>query len=464
MKQISRILLFFAGLFAFVACQQDNSFNSEGVRITLNTDQPVARTLIEADGDGTYTAKWHNGDVLGVFTDTPSSELGKSDCFEFTNTAAEGTVGSFTAELNDVSGAITLYSFYPRSQFETNYNDGNTGLTVKQIQNPTLTSFDPTTDILVGQPKNVTIAGNEVTVNNLKFTRVMAIVKIVLKDATTGDKLSADVVNSVKMETTNTALTGRAKVNLQTGEFVSIINGATTKFNDVEAKYTPSQNFTINDSNAAYVVVNPNGIANGETITFTIDTDKNTIAKTVSLTEDMNFKAGHVTTITLNIKDSEVTPKTNMTYFEKVTTAPANWEGEYLLAYAPAGEDTYYIATNAASNQFATVAVTAVDGKIEKEKGVSFIMTLVKDAGTDKYYIKLPNGKIVKNSSGSYISAVGNIGEETSQWAISCNAGEVTFVSNSGYHLKWDKGNGVLKLYKSSNTNNPLPSLFKLNE
>lgn len=302
MRKAFKLFALVAGIATLaVSCEKEADSNiQEPLNLVIRSGAPETKTAIAYDGDKTYTPSWSAGDAIGVFftnvSGTPT---------EFVNADA-GNVALFepSAEITSVSGDQTLYAFYPASAYNSAISGKTIRINVKDLQNPdALGTFDKSADILVARP----YAGNITTINNdggiidLAFARLLSVLKITpVDDATAIDN---EYVKSIKIEYNgsgdNDPLTGRVELDLNTGEFGSW----TVKTYSASANYGESV-FALNGTNAAYLLVNPATIASGKEVTFTVKTNKHDASKTFTLGADMEFPAGNIAKIGLNIDDT----------------------------------------------------------------------------------------------------------------------------------------------------------------
>lgn len=276
----------------------------EPLNLIIRAGAPETRTAISNNGDGTYTPSWGAGDAIGVFfTEVTGSPV------EFDNSEA-GLVATFApkTEISGITGDQTLYAFYPFGAFNATIQESTSvRMNVKDTQTPTsVSTFDPSADLLVAKPYagNVTTITSNGGIVDMKFARVLSVVKITPTDGTTGSILSDEFVKSIKMEYNGVSdnnddpLTGRVALDLNTGDF----GNWTVKTYSAAANYNDVV-FALNGTNAAYIIVNPATIASGKTLTFTVKTDKHDIVKEITLTKDLSFPAGNIATIALNLND-----------------------------------------------------------------------------------------------------------------------------------------------------------------
>lgn len=231
---MKKILYTFAALLFLAACTQEQVISEEPVigpvtepadgvvSVTLVADSPETRTEL-----GTLDNKpfpfWSAGDnvwVLPAHVDAvPRDQSGDAvypaTLFEGGLTEASQSA-SFTGEME---AGRTYLAFYPDREGYDEENGIHTGgvyvgydewgdydpfpflsFAIPAEQYPTRNSFDKAADFLVSAP--FTVPADHITSDgkatvNVGFTRINAIVKVVLHDMTTGNKLSGQVVKKV---------------------------------------------------------------------------------------------------------------------------------------------------------------------------------------------------------------------------------------------------------------------------
>ena len=275
------------------------------VELTINAKPVMAetKTYIEKSGS-VYTPYWKNGDKLCIMN---LSDLSSKKTF--TNGAADGADATFTGSVGLADGSNTLYGFYPqnvtkidRSEavYKLSWGEDNDKQTL-----PSLTSFDPLHDIMVAKPLVVVSDGASTkTTVEMQFKRIMAVVKLILVDDTTNGYLDAAKVTSVKLTSSTQNLAGRISFDTSSSDAsVTAIDGTVSK--SVTASYS-GDDFAINGTNAAFILIPPVTLPSGSTLTVDVVTDDATltISKAVPLSKDFIFDEGIVTPLTVSLTDA----------------------------------------------------------------------------------------------------------------------------------------------------------------
>ena len=302
MKRAFKYLALAAGIaVTAISCNKDIEVSriDEPIKLVLRAGSPETKTAITNNGDGTYSPSWSAGDALGVYFTTVEGSSA-----EFVNADAGSTAFFAPSAPIGVSGEQTLYAFYPRGAYNAVKEGTSIRVNVKDVQTPNAVgSFDKDADILVAKP----YAGNITTINDnggiidLKFARVLSVVKITPTDAATA--IDGEYVKSIKIEYDGSGedapLTGRVVLDLNSGE----LGEWSVKTYSASASFGDGV-FALDGDNAAYLLVNPATIAADKTVTFTVKTDKHDASKSFTLANPMSFPAGNIATIALNIDDT----------------------------------------------------------------------------------------------------------------------------------------------------------------
>ncbi len=290
------------GLLAAVSCQREKELSFDRtVQITVTAGIEDTRTFIENDGT-VWIPNWNQGDTLAVMVDEAYDKPNS-----LKNTAEDGRTATFSGTLKDVAdGEHVLTAWYPKG-----LKAGRSGSVLKyelatEQTLPSLTSFDPAMDLLVGMPETFTVADGKADVDNMRFRRVFTVVKVTLKDEST--KLAGKKVSRVAIKAAST-LAGKANVEITTGEITRWENPSTT----VAGNYT--EGYVINGTNSAFLLVNPATLASGSVLTLDVTTDDENllISKNVTLPKEVVFEENKVTTLNFTLTDDNVQEKGSVT-------------------------------------------------------------------------------------------------------------------------------------------------------
>ena len=293
MKKIfTKLMLLAVAATALVSCVNKFDEQTPSVEltqtVTLSADKTAVRTeLIEG------VPYWSANDQIGVYYATGVDGEGKTtyENKAFTNDNEKATlITSFTGKTAVVN---TLFVYYPYTNFSTPVTEKGVKVEILANQEPTATSFDGRSDLMIAKPVQLDAEGKQLS--DLEFARVAAIVKIVLKD-TTGN-LAGQHVSSLTM-TAATNLVGRVYLDVINQELGELYNGGAKSVN---ATYTEATQYEVNGTNATYVIVYPQTLAAGSTLSFKAATEGYAISKSIELGQDIVLELGKVTTLNVSL-------------------------------------------------------------------------------------------------------------------------------------------------------------------
>ena len=316
-------------LSAAVACQREKNVDPKGtVEITVTAGVPDTRTYIENDGTA-WIPYWNTGDVLGVMVDE-----NYGDPVSLTNTAEPGRTGTFSGTLKEgvTDGEHTLTAWYPKDLRAGRAESVLKFVLAEEQTLPSLTSFDPAMDLLVGMPETFVVTDRKANVDNIRFRRVFTVVKVTLKDEST--LLASKKVSRVALTASGANLAGKAHVEITTGDITRWENPSST----VAGNYA-GDDFTINGTNSVFLLVNPATLAAGSVLTVDVTTDDDNllITKSVNLPSEVVFPENKVTTLNFTLTDDNVTDKSGaISYTWDFSTA--EWQAA-LADQAPDARD-----------------------------------------------------------------------------------------------------------------------------
>lgn len=129
-------------------------------------------------------------------------------------------------------------------------------------------------------------------------------------------------------------------------------------------------------------------------------------------------------------------------YYTKVTSAPTDWSGTYLIVYSDGN-----IAFDGSKTQDtgATFSVVIEDGKIDSTTEID-AKSFTIGSMNGGYYLKSSSGKYLYGTSGSNKT---NYGDDESVNTISFSNGDVLITSNTSV-LRYNSGSSLFRYYKSS--------------
>jgi len=314
-----------------------------GVTLTVTTaeEEPDSKTYMESDGVS-YTAKWHSGDQAGIFFDSWSAGKTGPDA-TLTNSASAGRKATFTGTVSVDQGEHTVYAFYPARAFYASEGSGILDLEIPYIQFPTLISYDPKADLLVGVPRSLTVSGSEASIDNMCFRRVCSILELMLSDDTSGSVLTSDKIKSVTVEAPGSALSGVFRYDFSTQDAASTQMAVSNTSVTADLSGNPMA-FA---GNAVYFMVNPTTIPSGSPLTITVRTDRHEVVKEVTLAEDINLTSGKV--VTLHASLGSACTVTDLYWQDNFDWLYQYFDGIYTNAYGKAAVNLRPVETQSTS-------------------------------------------------------------------------------------------------------------------
>lgn len=314
MKKIANtFLLLSAFSFAFVACQKeidkviDQPQNDNTLVVSLTADIESSDADTKTSISGT-TPSWTVGDkVTVVYTNSSDAVV----TAESTGLASAASPATFSVTLTDPKTAVSAYAYYPSN--DKSATSSTATLVIPSTQEPTTgTSFDGAADILISE--GFTPASSV----NAGFRRLGAVLKVHVSHAS----IASEKILNLSVQGPN-ALAGDVAVRLSDGVATGISNGS----NKVTADYGEGV-FTAGAADKyVYLIVYPQTLTSGSTLTISGETDNYSFSKSVDLSKDLVLKPGHIQPI--NVTLASVTLKDKVFFEERFSEAAGTmgWSG-----------------------------------------------------------------------------------------------------------------------------------------
>ena len=289
-----------ASLIALVACNKEATIDvpqdNHLVKVTLVASNPSVNPSTKTEIDGT-TPYWSVGDAIGVVK-IGTNEKGETvySNYKFTTDITERSLKASFNGSTEVSDA--LYAYYP---YTTNgASASGAKVDIPAEQHPTATSFDGAADIMIAKPFSVDAATQ--TVSNLQFSRMTAVVKVILKD--NSGKLVDAKVSEVSLSTVEeNNLVGRAYVDVFNEKLGNIYYSGSNK---VTAKYVAEDQYTVDGTNATFFSVYPVTFAKDSKLTVEATAGDYAISKIITLPQDIVLQSGKLTTLNISLSDNNI--------------------------------------------------------------------------------------------------------------------------------------------------------------
>ena len=427
MKKIfTKLMLWAVAATALVSCE--NNFEEQAPvagltqTVTLTAEKPT-EVRTELIGGVPY---WKADDAIGVYTQTVKD----ADYYKFTNDATgDALTTSFTGT---TAVANTLFVFYPYDSCNGISADGAKVL-FPATQSPTATSFDGKADIMLAKPVTLDEEGKQLS--GLEFARVGAIVKIVLK----GDisSLAGQHISSLTMTATS-SLVGRAYLDVEKQELGKLYDGES---NSVMATYpAASTQYEVNGTNATYVIVYPQVLEAGNTLTITATTEEGYgIKKDIQVPAGgIDLVQGAVTTLNVSLTADHITEPETVEWVDNaynLVPSTTNLNIGDKVVFVAAASDKAMGTQN--SNNRAAVTVTKNDNKTVGIDSDVTIFTVVEGNSEGTFAFQSSEGYICAASSDKNYLRQETTLTANSSWSVNIAEGIATVKAQGSYTHNW---------------------------
>ena len=270
--------------------------NSQKLHFEVSAQIAETKTSIEGTekpgepGKYVYTPMWAADDHVAVLFSANDDDTLKE---ELANSLSAGETALFTGDIS-APATGTASVIYPYSA----WTGGKSGYaTLKDAQEPALTSFDPSCDILCAEPKAYNEDGGTVSISGLLFHRLTGVLRIEL----TGSYAAGNHIQSLKLTAPEgTILAGNFTVDLAAADINTIPSGS----NVVTASYAEGP---VIGSGSVFLSLLPCTIAKDSQLTVEVRTESYDIVKTISLNKAMTIPQGGVAVLKLSVTDAHCT-------------------------------------------------------------------------------------------------------------------------------------------------------------
>lgn len=348
-KTIKSFIAIAAAIAALVSCAKEVSApvdENEGmlIKLTLVASNPEAQPATRTEMVGS-TPYWSVGDAIGVSNGTNTN-------YKFTTEiTSRATSASFTGT---TAVSSTLYAYYPYTGNGVGLIDNKyygAKVDLPSNQSPSANSFDGKADVMVA--KQFTVDPENTTVEELEFARLGAVVKIVLIDQ--DNTMTGTQHPTTVSITAESDLAGRVLIDMQNQVLLApYYNQSST----VTANYTTETKYALDGTNATYLVVYPQTLAEGSTLTILASTEDYTLSKEITIPSGgLELQPGKLTTLKIKFAASNISSESGATlpftddfsWQEASSGALTSVDPKYSSferAYADRGAGTVRIGTN----------------------------------------------------------------------------------------------------------------------
>lgn len=447
-KVINSLFVIIAAMVTFAGCAKqeiDAPATVETKAVQFFAESIETKTHFgEKNDENKYPTLWDAGDKVKVLLNLEQisgvSGLEKTVTAEISSDAKSAR---FVAELNSTYefDAYTFYAVVPSTAYNTkNATEGKLTVVIPDTQKPQETSVDKSAQVLYAVSSTTNHFPTSV---QMDFKHFVAYGKLSLANLT--DKVTS--ISSVKLSFEEN-VAGKWNYLVADG---SIEAKEATK--EIVLNTTSTENI--------WFACAPVDMS-GKKMTVTVNTDKGPLSKEVTFPADRKFESGKISVLTINMAGIDPDEQGESdSYYEKVTSEPADWSGKYLIVW---GNNAH--ATLSSKDLKATCSVTIVDDKIAATDAVNAAAMTVTESG-ENYNMTYPDGKyfaVAHNSSSSSTSAFSlSFAYTDSGVKIS---GKATNSGTTSTYILYNNQNQYYRCYvdKSDNSQYTLPSLYKLVE
>ena len=408
----------------------------------FTSDEAEAKTVYSGN-----TILWSAGDKIRMaytVDDDWQGANGNPMLYESDALSSGGATASFSVPgqfPSSGSGTYEFHTIYPSSAVEDNdfSNAPIAVLTIPEEQTPPAASFDPAADLMIGHSAG-TYQSKPTGAIPLMWNRKVAHGEITLKKLSdiTGFSTSETIQSVTLTAQDGVYMTGLFLYDFSSAELVEeeAVNSVTIAGDNLSWGTTDDKT-----SLTFWISICPVEVTS---LTITLETDAATYTKTYSgISRTFNCNAHN----TLNIGMSKATRTAKKQYYEKVTSAPSDWSGAYLIVYE-GGNVAFNGGLSTLDAVSNTIGVTIYDGKIEKTATTEAAQFTIAPI-TGGYSIKSASGKYIGNDSNSNsLTSSNNALVNT----LSCSSGSVNVISSGGAYLRYNSQSGQTRFryFKSS--------------
>ena len=256
MKKFFRsVMLVAVAAMGFVACQNEfdepnvNQPVADGVVVTFVADEPATRTAVDTSSDEAPVFNWSDNESFAVLEQTDALAAGSNVTFEKVDGKANITA---TFAKNEGKSEYKYVTVYPASGYVSAESIASATLALPANQTMASESYDPNADLMVS--KVVTAATQPTEAQQVEFTRLVAVVKLTLKNF---NLEAGDEVEKVVFMADGKALAGNITTDLNAphefavAEGVSSVSVATTARDYIYFNVLP----TVLEAGDSYTVI-----------------------------------------------------------------------------------------------------------------------------------------------------------------------------------------------------------------
>lgn len=424
-KVFNSLFVIIAAMVTLAGCAKqeiDTPATSETNTVQFFAESIETKTAFGTPDGNTYPTLWTVNDSkvkLSLNYASPKdADVEVSDDF---------TTANFTAEIeDDASGAYVFYAMSPASAFNSFHaNNKYLSANISTTQTPLANSVDEKAQVLYAVSDQFDEMPSSVSLNFKHFTAYgkLSFVNLDLGDAT---------VTSVAI-TSSVDFAGRWNYMVETEEFQE---------NSGSSEITLS---TSNTENLWFACAPVD--MNNQTLTFTVNTDKGPLSKTVTLT-NKKFEAGKIATMNVDMAGIEFAESV---VYELVTDPSELTVDSEIIIVASAYDVA--LSTTQNNNNRGQAGVTK-DGDTISDPGSAVQVITIEDGTKDgTVAFNVGNGYLCAASSSSNYLRTENTLSDNSSWTVSITEGVATIVAQGTYTrntMQYNSSSSIFACYSSA--------------
>ena len=388
------------------------------------------------------TIEWTVGDAIlmaytvdgawmpNLYSSTPLTQGGPKAHFTVPGNFTPGT-----------GGAHAFYALYPATGSAAFIGAPDVKASLPEIQTPLATSFDPDADLMAGASARIYESFPTEAVP-LQWTRLVAHGDITLKNLPLA--AGENIQDIVLMAQSDAELTGDVVIDLACPEDFAT--------DGVPRVTVMPDNLSVDASGNLrfWISIFPETLTE---LTVTVDTDKATYRKTFTgISKTFAQNARNI--LGVNMANAVKTPKEQ--YYVKVTSAPDDWTGDYLIVYE---SGPFALTGDGAQSNYASVQIT--DGKIPYETYKAYNVRIDKDGNT-AYTMKLGDQFLGLDKSDNALNTKTAVSGDGYRWTFSVSSGD-TEAKNVAYTARSLRFNESAKMFRCYTSGQEPVQFYRLN-
>ena len=425
-KFFNTLFVIIAAMVTFAACvKEENAPASEIKTVQFFAESIQTKTAFGTPDGTSYPTLWTENDAkvkLSLNYASPKD----ADVDEVSD---DFKTAHFSAEIkDDESGEYTFYALSPASAFNSfseplSYLSAN----IPTTQAPLANSVDEKAQILYAVSEQFDEMPSSVSLNFHHFTAYgkLSFVNLGLGDAT---------VTSVTI-TSSVNFAGRWNYMVKSGEFM--VNSGSKEIT-----------LTTSDTENLWFACAPVDM-NNQTLTFTVNTDKGPLAKTVTLT-GKKFEAGKIAAMKVDM--------TGVQFAESVVydlvTDPSDLTANSKVIIVAAESDVALSVTQNSNNRGEASVTKSADKSAISDPGSAVqIMTIEDGTKNGTISFNVGNGYLYAASSSSNYLRTESTKSDNSSWKVTITDGVATIIAqgaNTRNTMQYNNSNNLFSCYGSA--------------